>query len=238
MIGIDRFPNCGFGNRIMYYYNLRNEASRRGCRYFCVPWQGHELFEGELLGEYPNVQGNYDRFTFCLGERFFENALVSTRRVFKLKHEPVVPPDSCAVHFRGTDFGSWNPDAVLDTEYYIDSIKEVLGRVEKFYLFTDDVSLESYKEATAYITEQKMNICVGENSSDRGKYAQDFSVMAGCDYIISSPSTYSICAGFMGKKKRIIHSGKWVRGRVAVGDRFWVDLAEGGNDDYSLWRLL
>lgn len=238
MIGIDRFPDCGFGNKLIYYYNLRNEALKRGCRYFCVPWQGHELFEGDLLGEYPAAQGTYDKFRFCLGERFFERALLSSREVFRLKCEPDVPPNTCAVHFRGTDFGSWNPGAILDVQYYIDGIRSVSSDIDHFFLFTDDVSLASYKESVAFVEGQQKNIYFGENSSDRGRYGHDFSVMACCDYIISSPSTYSICAGFIGKKKRIIHSSEWVRGRVAVGDKFWVDLIKGGNDDYSIWKLV
>ena len=62
--------------------------------------------------------------------------------------------------------------------------------------------------------------------------------MAECDYIISSPSTFCICAGFVGRQKKIIHSKKWLENRIKVGDKFWVDLYNGGNEDYSIWRLV
>lgn len=238
MIGIDSFPQCGFGNRIIYYYNLRNESIKRGCKYFCVPWEGHDLFEGHLLGEYPIVEDTYDKYPFCLGERFFEFSCISTREVFKLKSEPDVPPNTCAVHFRGTDFHSWNPDSILDSKYYLDSIEYVASEVDNFILFTDDISLASYKETVDYLKRNQMNFILGQNSSVRRHYVNDFTVMSRCDSIISSPSSYNVCAGFIGKRKKIIHSSQWVLDRVNKGDRFWVDLYNGGNDDYCLWKLI
>ena len=62
--------------------------------------------------------------------------------------------------------------------------------------------------------------------------------MSECDYIISSPSTFCICAGFMGKHKKIIHSENWVKDRVNKVDKFWYDLYNGGNEDYSLYKLI
>jgi len=62
--------------------------------------------------------------------------------------------------------------------------------------------------------------------------------MTECDYIISSPSTFCISAGFVGKNKKIIHSKDWIEKRVSVNDKFWTDLKSGGNDDYSTWRIL
>jgi hypothetical protein len=43
---------------------------------------------------------------------------------------------------------------------------------------------------------------------------------------------------WIGKYKKIIHSEKWIISRVAGDDKFWVDLKNGGNEDYSLWRLV
>ena len=31
-------------------------------------------------------------------------------------------------------------------------------------------------------------------------------------------------------KEEIIHSEKWINSRVAVNDKFWVDLSNGGNE--------
>ena len=60
--------------------------------------------------------------------------------------------------------------------------------------------------------------------------------MTECEYIISSPSTFCMTAGFIGKKKRIIHSEQWLLDRINHEDKFWIDLCNGGNRDYKIWK--
>ena len=233
-------PQCGLGNRLLYYYNLRQEAHHRGCDYFAIPFLGTELFVGNLTGAYPTLV-EYELFEFYLGERFYRYNELSTREVFKLQTVPQVWPSwgkTCALHFRGGDFRSWNPRAILDTSYYCDSIDEIKKEATNFVLFSDDTSLESYSKVQKYLASQNLSFTLGDNNTNRRKYGHDFSIMSECDYIISSPSTYSICAGFIGKQKKIIHSQEWVKERVDEGDKFWVDLYEGGNDDYKIWKLI
>jgi len=237
MIGIVGMPPCGFGNRMLYYYNLRQESHKRGCEFFCVPWVGHRLFEGNMLGTPPRNQ-SYENLGFCLGEKFYDDSGLSTRDVFKLKTVPEVPSNTCAIHFRGTDFHTWNPQSILKSQYYCDSIDEIKDEVSNFILFTDDADLESYKNVKDYLTKGKHTFSLGTNTADRNNFVSDFFVMSACDYIISSPSTYGICAGFIGKQKKIIHSKEWVEYRVAKEDKFWCDLYDGGNDDYKLWRMI
>ena len=31
---------------------------------------------------------------------------------------------------------------------------------------------------------------------------------------------------------------EWINNRVEAQDKFWVDLNNGGNEDYSIWRLM
>lgn len=230
-ITIDSFPNCGFGNRILYYYNLRQEAHRRDYEFGCVPWDGYQFFEGNMLG---SEVGGWDSLGFCLGEKFYSYNGISTRDVFKLKEKPTVSEPTCAIHFRGTDFHQWNINAVLGFDYYYDSIEEVKESVDSFALFTDDSNLPSFTMVKEHLSSQGINFTEGgwEN------YINDFSFMSECDYIISSPSTFCICAGFIGKKKKIIHSKKWVEDQASQNDKFWVDLLNGGNEDYSAWRFV
>jgi len=238
MLGITTMPGgCGFGNRFLYYYNLRQEAYKRECDSCCIPWDGHQLFEGDLLGQRPSLD-NIEQFEFCLGEKFYSYEGISTREVFKLKLTPRVQDGACAVHFRGTDFHQWNPASILDPSYYLNSIEEVKDASSGFILFTDDLNLESYRKVLDFLKDEKLPVAVGENSPDRSRYITDFSIMSECDYIISSPSTFSIAAGTIGKHKKIIHSQKWVSDRVQREDKFWVDLHNGGNQDYSTWRLI
>ena len=238
VLGITHMPGgCGFGNRFLYYYNLRQEAHQRASDYFCVPWAGHTLFEGSLLGNY-TPGASYETFKFCLGEKLYDYGQLSTRDIFKLKNAPEVQDGVCAVHFRGTDFHQWNPESILDSDYYLESVESLKETSSGFILFTDDENLPSYQAVLNYIKAEKLPFLMGDNSADRNCYMKDFSIMSECDSIVSSPSTFAIAAGLIGKHKKIIHSKKWVTGRVAKADKFWVDLYNGGNQDYSIWKLI
>ena len=158
--------------------------------------------------------------------------------LFELKEKPKIETESVAIHFRGTDFFGWNPDAVLGEDYYMNALSEIENDVESFYIFTDDETLPSYKGVVEYLNQNNRKVIFGENTANRNNYIKDFSTISECDYIISSPSTYCIAAGFIGKEKKIIHSEKWIHNRVDVDDKFWVDLNNGGNSDYSIWRLV
>jgi hypothetical protein len=234
---INNMPPCGFGNRLLYYYNLRQEAHEREWGYFCNPWHGHQFFEGNMLGKISEGD-RYEILNFCLGERFYSYDKLSTRDIFKLKEIPDVRSETCAVHFRGTDFHTWNPKSILNYEYYYDSINEVKDSVSNFVLFTDDVDLESFKKVKYYLDTINFEYSFGENTNNRQHYIDDFSYMTECDWIISSPSTFCISAGIIGKQKNIIHSKNWVMDRIIKEDKFWVDLYNGGNEDYKLWRLI
>ena len=231
---ISEYPQCGFGNRILYYNNLRQLSGDNA--FYSIPWLGMEYFEGDLMGyKSPgNVGDVIIKLPFCLGELFFKNRKIPTREIFKLKSKPNIEGKSVAIHFRGTDFFSWNPNAVLDTNYYLNALEEV--DADTYYIFTDDQRLPSYEKVLSVL--KGKNVVVGRNTSDRTNYINDFSIMSECDYIISSPSTFCICAGFMGKHKKIIHSENWVKDRVNKVDKFWYDLYNGGNEDYSLYKLI
>lgn len=227
MIVIRQFPNCGFGNKMLYYNNMRQIAARKKQGYLCPRWDGDTVFNLKK-GQSTNEQNEF--LDFCLGEKFFDGD-VRTRDIFELRNVKDTPENSVAIHFRGTDFYSWNPDAVLDSSYYINSI-DCIDDASVYYIFTDDTNLESYKEVLLYLKDKE--VVLGQ----RNLFVDDFNTMAQCDYIISSPSTFCVCAGFVGKNKKIIHSEKWINNRVAVDDKFWVDLNNGGNEDYSIWRLV
>ena len=235
MVSINNMPAFGFGNRLFYYNNLRQLAVKMGYDWSCCPWDGHQYFKGNLLN---GSQTGDHQLRSCLGEKFFEWNTVSTRSIFQLTDIPEVPKATCAVHFRGTDFYSWNPAAVLDYSYYNDSIDVVKDDAHHFRLFTDDYSLPSFCGAVEKLEKEHIGFDLGENTADRRHFINDFSYMTECEYIISSPSTFCMTAGFIGRKKKIIHSKNWVEDRVGKNDIFWVDLLNDGNEDYSIWRLV
>ena len=232
LVSINETPGWGFGNRVFYYNNLRQYAARRGYDWSCIPWDGYQYFKGNLLNQ--SQKGDIV-LEPCLGDNFFEWSCISTRSIFEIDEIPKVPENTCAVHFRGGDFHQWNAKAVLNPEYYINSIDQVKDDVSHFRLFTDDHSLSSFQSVIKKLELEKISYDVGDNSADRRKFINDFSYMTECEYIISSPSTYCIAAGFIGKNKKIIHSERWLLDRINHGDKFWIDLFSGGNQDYKLW---
>lgn len=228
-------PDFGFGNRVLYYNNLRQESHTTNKDWTCAPWEGHQYFKGDMLNSSDTTGTD---LPLCLGERFFRCNSIPTRSIFKLKNKPDISSNTCAVHFRGTDFHRWNPESILSTDYYLNSIDAIKDNIVQFILFTDDNNLNSFNAVKSKLTKENIDFIYGDNTSNRNLFISDFSLMSECDYIISSPSTFCICAGFIGKEKRIIHSKDWVDSRVSKGDEFWVDLNNGGSEDYSLWRLI
>ena len=200
-------PPCGFGNRLLYYYNLRQEAVERNCKFLSIPWSGHEHFEGNLLGE-PEYNEECEVLDFCLGDQFYKYN------------------------------NSWNPDSILSPQYYYDAIEKIVDQVSSFILFTDDDSLESYANVIKLLDKYGIEFIIGENVSNRSRYINDFATMSECDWIISSPSTFCITSGFIGKSKNIIHSKEWIKNRIDNEDKFWKDLYDGGNQNYSLWEVI
>ena len=96
--------------------------------------------------------------------------------------------------------------------------------------------MPSYSAVEKYFEDEGVDYDIGDNQ--RSNYVDDFRNMSACDYIISSPSTFCICSAMIGNKTNVIHSKKWIDNRVNAQDKFWVDLNNGGNEDYSIWRLV
>ena len=70
-------------------------------------------------------------------------------------------------------------------------------------------------------------------------YIYDFSQMSECDVIIANPSTFNICATFLGKKnKKVIYLKEFLDIASKHNDLFWVDLKKGGNEFYNIWKLI
>ena len=110
MIYIENMPGWGFGNKVIYYNNLRQLAFMKNQEWSCPPWDGHQYFVGDLLN---GSQKGDEKLDPCLGENFFKWNKVPTRTIFKLKLKHDVPLKTCAIHFRGTDFYQWNINACL-----------------------------------------------------------------------------------------------------------------------------
>ena len=153
-------------------------------------------------------------------------------------------------------------------QYYIDSIKlieeEYKGKKIKYHVCTDDKGFDTYLITTNYLIDNNLSFEEGSDcfknktieDSDKD-FIYDFGLLSECDILINSSSTFCVTAGFLGKKdKKIIHSKQWldknldhtlwhvngdpphVRQWQLGFDQFWVDLNNGGNDYYKLWKTI
>ena len=160
------------------------------------------------------------------------------------------------IHFRGTDIlgadGNHGRE-IHKPEYYRSAIDltEREFNDTRYHLCTDDSQFESYIQTVKYLKERNIDFKCG-NIND---YWSDFALLSECEILIASSSTFVLCAGFLGRKdKKIIHSQEWldknlnhtlwhpqgdpewVREFQLSFDRFWVELAAGGNEFYKIWR--
>ena len=235
MLVLESYPECGFGNRLLYFINLVQAAKKKDCGYFSTDFGGGDVLTYELI---ESDHKENEQHLPVLGEAFFENGTVPVKSFVDVSDTVDLPPDTVGIHFRGRDFFEWNPEAVLSSEYYTNAINEVWkDGASHFILFTDQ-ELPAYLEVKKYLEENDLPYTEGKNDSDRSMFAEDFKTMASCDYIISSPSTFCITAGMLGIKKKILHSKEWVEKQINNDDKFWIELYNGGNEDYSIWKLV
>lgn len=257
---IGNLNNIGgrFGNKLLYYNNVAQVSNYFNVDYYCNKFNNDHIFEFsnkniETLPEYSNSISS--KFLIenkniknkeinvllepCLGELFFEYTNKSTNEIFKFKKEYIKNFDTniISVHFRGGDFHTWEPQSILPVEYYLEAIQESIKLYDKYeiYLFTDDLNLNSYISVIDYFKKNNLKYNIG-NLNDM---ISDFLLISYSDVVISSPSTFCVTASFCGKEnKKIIHSKKWIKYRILNGDKFWIDLNNGGNKYYKLFKLI
>ena len=143
-------------------------------------------------------------------------------------------------------------------EYYINSIKCCLEEFENphFIIFGATSSnqfpwdkgsaakafitkYKFYNNLIKYLKDNKISFSYSITINDNKKsFMEDFLQMCDCDVLISSHSTFSICAGYLCKTKKIIHSKKFMDIFLEKKDKFWVDLNNGGSEYYKLWKLI
>jgi len=180
-----------------------------------------------------------------LGEVFFDYLFFDPNEFIKIKQEhrrdfsfDTQGKKVIALHFRGTDFEAWNKNASLKFDYYRKAINYCVESYKDcpvvFVLFTDDVNFSSYVQTITYLETQNQEFYLGD---PKGIPIHDFYQMTQSDVLISSPSTFAIFAGILGKRKRIIHSKKWLDYTTKKNDIFWVQLSKSTSPYYSLWKV-
>lgn len=181
-----------------------------------------------------------------LGEVFFDYLFYPPADFIKIKDEfkvnfnfDINNKKVVGLHFRGTDFKTWNENASLKFGYYqsaIDFCLEELGNSDLvFVIFTDDLEFDTLTETIGYLKKIKAEYYINDKKRPA---IYDFYQMSQCDILVSSPSTFAIFAGCLGKNKKIIHAKSWMDYAIKQNDTFWVKLSETNNPYYSLWKVL
>lgn len=181
-----------------------------------------------------------------LGEIFFDYLFYDPNGFIRIKDdyrkdfgETVVGRKVIALHFRGTDFEAWNKQASLKFDYYRDAINFCIECYSSqdivFGLFTDDTNFHPYTESISYLKALNVDFFLG-NSNEPA--IVDFYQISQSDVLVSSPSTFAIFAGILGKDKKIIHNKQWLDYATGRNDTFWVKLVDSQSPYYSLWKTL
>tara|TARA_R100000008_G_scaffold86799_1_gene81705 strand:+ start:1291 stop:2127 length:837 start_codon:yes stop_codon:yes gene_type:complete len=278
MIRIDEMTRGRFGNRVLQYNNLMQIAATMNVDASCVSWEGHECFSD--LVAYTGWENPVDKVLdwktilqsekmddnallgpYCLHNVFFNVTKTDPRQFIKVneKYKRNLPEDkvNVGIHIRGTDIlgadGNQGRE-IHSPDYYKNAIDVVESEFEntKYYICTDDMNFISFKETVKHLSKNGIEYEVGSPN-----HFIDFSTLSECDVIIASSSTFTVAAGFTGKKdKKIIHSMEWIQRNLdhtlwhpyedsnetrkwqLSFDNFWVQLYEGGNEFYHAWKFI
>lgn len=249
-----------FGNKLLGLNNLIQISNFYNQDYYFTLFNGLEIFDIKTntklynnepyeiinINDINNIILDNNKFYYlepCLIELFHKFDTLSTFDIFKFKEPFHHDQKMVGIHYRGTDFKVWDDKCILSYEYYKNSIDFVLNDIKDdfiFVLLTDDLSLESFNKSIEYLKNLNLNYQIG----DINDYLYDFKILANCDYIISSPSTFCITASFCGKKdKKIIHSHDFIvnykNNTDYFRDVFWKNILNTNqNKDYILYKLI
>lgn len=264
MIVINQLHPGRFGNRILHYNNLAQLGKFLNIEYNSIKYEPYKRFnllnnfsrahqstiDADLIKSmnredfkdlyFSKYKNRVVNLTPCLGELFF-HFNYNTREIFETplpEHKLSSDTVNVGVHFRGTDFREWKSESILDTDYYINCIDDTLTTNVKYYIFTDDKELPSYIEVLSYLQDKGINFKLGHSTESGGDFMEDFLQLCDTDILISSPSTFAICAGFMGREKECYHSKKWVETRISSNDHFWCGLLQADNINYKLKDII
>ena len=240
-IRLDKFPQCGIGNKIMYYYYMRSEAIRTNKKYSCVSDPHLDLLFDNYCGK---LSDTTKYCTMTLGTGRFFNDIFPMDSILQMRHiAPLYHNKTAIIHFRGSDYKYWkNGEGILPTSYYMSCIDILIEEnIEDVIINTDDHTMISLLEVVKKLKSTGMNVIYDaeDNKNSTESFIKDFLSFSNADIIISAPSTYAITASMFGRrKKKIIHSKYWLDIRLKENSTYWNDLLDGSRADYNIWKLV
>ena len=250
LLGINNLIQISNFYKQDYFFNLFNGLEIFDIENYSKKYDGekYEILDiNQIIKNKDNIILDNNKIYYlepCLLEFFHDFSDMSTFEIFKFKNNIVNNNKiKVGVHFRGKDFYLWDPNAILPTEYYIESIQFVIKEISTDFvikIYTDDLNLKSYKDTIEWLNHNQIKYKLG----DTNNHLEDFKDLSNCDYIISSPSTFCITASLCGNQnKKIIHSEKFVYGYKFNSDYFrdvfWKNLYNNmENKNYKIYKLI
>jgi hypothetical protein len=222
-LGANIFPNLKKSPN----YFLKSYAVRIGERISQTENRPLEQLESGILGAWnqnmavrvePGVMDPY----------FFELPMIDPNELlsfdiskFQSENESSDSRKKIIIHFRGTDFYSWNKNAIMGTEYYMDSL-EYLKSAKQF----NDSNIEIITDDPHHIVCKKLALEIGCSISSSLNPFTDFYKIMNSNAVVSSPSSFCFWGSVLGQKKIVIQSKKWLDSREMENDDFWIGLRE------------
>lgn len=138
--------------------------------------------------------------------------------------------ENVVLHFRGTDFATWDPVSILDSKYYLDAMEMILEKFPdkqfKFHLVSDDFEHEIVAKI---ISNSPVPLNFG-----RADAVVDFYKLLDADVIVHSASTYSFWASMLGQSQLNIYPRTWLDYKLGKKDKFWCDFWNYGFHDKKI----
>jgi len=219
-----------------------------------IEWK--DILSNNIPTDIDHLMGPY-----CIHNIFWKVTKKDPRNFFKVNSEYKKNFSNdkvhVGIHLRGADIlgadGNQGRE-IHSPKYYMDAIELVESEFENTYyhICTDDMNFESFIETITYLGQKNYPFELGSPN-----HFVDFSTLSECDIIIASSSTFAVAAGFSGKEdKKIIHSMEWIQKNLdhtpwhpyedpenirewqLSFDNFWVELYNGGNEFYHVWKFV
>lgn len=123
-------------------------------------------------------------------------------------------------HLRGGDFKSWNPEAILSLDYYVEASEIATREFSEFFsvrIATDDQNHPALDGLRKYLRQKDFPLA---SELCESPLACDFRAMIDADVLVASPSTLSLSAAIIGSA-RTIHSQQWLDSNGKTQEYFW-----------------
>ena len=152
--------------------------------------------QGRVIVPKPRLLANaYARFDFLPPRTFIRHRFSLCQAHRRATREP-----SVVVHLRGNDFATWKGGAILGEDYYrnaLDYLSDYGHSSSPVRLCTDDDNHPALDGLRSLVRDQDRLITVDGCSNP---FVCDFAALMSASVVVSSPSTFAITAGLLGRQ--------------------------------------